>query len=109
MKEKIDYDNVENVALRIDTCRKNMDRIFKEIGTKMQEINQVDIWKSDASLNVLNKFNSSYQNFSKYCVELDMYNAHLKKKVEDYQEVLKTGAAQLQKTTSEFLSKVGKA
>ncbi len=106
MKEKADYEGMLEIARKLESSSQTLESIFKDTYTKMQEINQEDVWKSNASKDCLDKFNKSYVNFNKYYLELNCNAMYLKQKVANYQEIAKAGVTTLKTTTDDFLNQV---
>jgi len=107
-KEFIDYENVIRISNEIKDISKRMEEILTLITKEMNKINTVDYYKSNASLELLTKFNLSSDNFYKFYKELEFNSLYLDRKIVEYE--IRTGASSdyINETTTNYLERLGR-
>lgn len=105
-KEFIDYENVTRISNEIKNISKKMEEILTLIDTEMQNINTIDYFKSNASFELLNKFNASSKNFHKFYKELEVNSLYLDRKVIEYGIRTGTSSDYINETTSSYLERL---
>ena len=108
MKEYIDYENVTRISNELKDISTKMEEILTLIDNEMQKINTVDYFKSNASIELLNKFNASSKNFYKFYKEVEVNSLYLDRKIIEYS--IRTGASSdyINETTTSYLERLGK-
>lgn len=107
-KEFIDYENVSRISSEIKEISMRMQEILELINKNMQNINTENYFKSNASLELITKFNNTSSNFYKFSKELEFNSLYLDRKIIEYSIRTNTSSNYIDDTTSNYLERLGR-